>query len=71
MHSDSCPCKVWCCVEAKEEAMGLPKHIQMHLPNLLKWRARQNNACSATKCIIRAWENAFGRFPDYRLVYGS
>ena len=34
-------------------------------------RARQNNACSTTKCIIQAWENAFARFPDYRLVYGS
>ena len=34
-------------------------------------RARQNNACNTTKCIIQAWENAFARFPDYRLVYGS
>ena len=28
--------QIWCCVEAKEETTGLPKHIQMHLPNLLK-----------------------------------
>ena len=28
--------QIWCCVEAKEEAMGLPKHIQMQLSKLLK-----------------------------------
>ena len=30
-----------------------------------------STACSTTKCIIQAWENAFARFPDFRLVYGS